>query len=58
MYAFVWRHLPGPWPVRLIIAAAMFLAVTAVLFLWVFPWLLPQLPVQDVTVESRTDSGG
>lgn len=50
MYAFVWRHLPGPAPVRALIALAIFLGIVVVLFNWVFPWLVPQLPYNDVTV--------
>lgn len=39
MYTWLWRHLPGPLPVRL--AAAVLLAGGAVLVLFavVFPWL-------------------
>ena len=50
MYAFIWRHLPGPTPLKALQALVLFLAVVAVLFLWVFPWLVPMLPVNDVTV--------
>lgn len=58
MYSFLWRKLPGPLPVRLLCAVLLFLAVVAVLFLWVFPWLLPLLPFNDVTVDSGPASGG
>ncbi len=47
----MWGKLPGPWPVRLLIAVALALAVTLVLFTVVFPWLEPRLPVNDVTVD-------
>ena len=43
MYGWLWRHLPGPAPVRALIALALFIGVVAVLFLWVFPWLEPRL---------------
>ena len=52
MYAALWRILPGPTPVKLLLAAALFAAVVAVLFLWVFPWLSPRLPFSDVTVDA------
>jgi hypothetical protein len=52
MYGWIWRHLPGPWPVRVLLAVVAALAVVAVLFLWVFPWLEPRLPFDDVTVDS------
>jgi hypothetical protein len=52
MYGWLWRHLPGPTPVRALIALVLFLAVVAVLFLWVFPWLEPRLPFTRVTVDA------
>jgi hypothetical protein len=51
MYAWIWQRLPGPWPVKLLEAVVAFVAVVAVLFVWVFPWLEPRLPFNDVTVE-------
>ena len=51
MYGWIWRHLPGPWPVRALVALALAAAVVAVLFLWVFPWAEPRLPFDDVTVD-------
>jgi hypothetical protein len=52
MYAWLWNHLPGPTAVRALIAALLFVAVVAVLFTWVYPWLEPRLPFTDVTVDS------
>ena len=51
MYGAIWRVLPGPTPVRALIAALLALAVAAVLFLWVFPWAEQHLPFLDVTVD-------
>lgn len=51
MYGWLWRRLPGPVPVRVVLAAILLLAVVAVLFLWVFPWVEEQLPFGDVTVD-------
>lgn len=50
MYAYLWNHLPGNTAVRAVISIALFLAVVAVLFVWVFPWLVPLLPLDEVTV--------
>jgi hypothetical protein len=53
MYAWIWRHLPGPVPVRATVAVLLLLAVVVVLFGWVFPWLEPRLPFTDVTVDAQ-----
>ncbi len=50
MYAWIWRHLPGPVPVRVLIALLLLVAVVALLFTVVFPWLDPFLPFNKVTV--------
>jgi hypothetical protein len=39
MYAALWRALPGPWWLRLIIVLVLLAAVLFVLFEWVFPWI-------------------
>src|SRR5690606_30793513 len=50
MYAWVWRHLPGPWPVRAFIALVLVAAIVVVLFRWGFPWLEQTFGLNDVTV--------
>ena len=50
MYAWVWRHLPGPTAVRVLLVVAVAVVVVIALFGWVFPWLEPRLPFTDVTV--------
>ena len=52
MYAWIWRHLPGPWPVRGLLALVLVGIVVAVLFTQVFPWAEHALPFVDVTVDS------
>ncbi len=52
MYSAVWRHLPGPAPIKFVQALLLLAAVVALLFLWVFPWLAPRLPFNDVTVSA------
>lgn len=52
MYPWIWRHLPGPLPVRLLLAVVLAAAVVALLFTVVFPWVEPRLPFTDVTVRS------
>lgn len=51
MYAWVWRHLPGPFLVRLTLSLAMFAAVVLLLFTTVFPWAEQSLPFLKVTVD-------
>jgi hypothetical protein len=51
MYPWIWRHLPGPLPVRLALAVALAAAVVLLLFTTVFPWAEQSLPFLDVTVE-------
>jgi hypothetical protein len=50
MYAWVWRHFPGPWPVRALTALVLIAAVVIALFLWGFPWLEQTFGLNDVTV--------
>jgi hypothetical protein len=50
MYGWLWRHLPGGWPVRVAILVVAAAAVVVLLFLVVFPWVEPRLPFNQVTV--------
>lgn len=56
MYTWIWRHLPGPVALRALQAAALAVAVTAALFLWVFPRVEAALPYSDVTVPGPSPS--
>lgn len=49
MYAWIWRHLPGPVTLRVTIAAVLVLSAIALLLFVVFPWLDPLLPFNHVT---------
>lgn len=51
MYPWIWRHLPGPWPVRALVALVLAVAVVLLLFTVVFPWAEQALPFLDVTVD-------
>ena len=57
MYVWIWRHLPGGLPGRLLGSLLLLAGVVALLFLVVFPWVEPLLPWQDVTVDSSTGAG-
>lgn len=51
MYAWIWRNLPGPVPVRAATAVLLFAGAVALLMLVIFPWLEPLLPFNNVTTE-------
>ncbi|MBC7297653.1 MAG: hypothetical protein H5T82_02020 [Demequina sp.] len=50
MYAWIWRHLPGPVWTRTIVAVLTLAIVVLALFEWVFPAVSALLPFQDQTV--------
>jgi hypothetical protein len=50
MYPWIWRHLPSPFPLRLVTALVLVAGVVAVLFAVVFPWAEHTLPFLHVTV--------
>lgn len=50
MYAWLWRHLPGPVAAKLLVAIVLVLGVVALLLFVVFPWLDPKLPFNQVSV--------
>jgi hypothetical protein len=51
VYVWIWRKLPGGLPGKLVGSAILVLAVVALLFLVVFPYVDPRLPFNDVTVD-------
>jgi hypothetical protein len=50
MYAYLWRHLPGPVYVKVLIALAIAALIVVLLFGWVFPWIEPLMPFSGNTV--------
>jgi len=52
MYAALWRILPGPAWVRVLILLAIAAVVLAALVQWVFPWVADTLLPQESTVGS------
>lgn len=50
MYAALWALLPGPTPVRIVIAVVLVALVVVLLFAVVFPWASQFVPGQDVSV--------
>jgi hypothetical protein len=50
MYAALWRVLPGPWWVRVIILLVAVAAILTMLVFWVFPVVGQLIAPQEVTV--------
>ncbi|MGZ8803996.1 MAG: hypothetical protein ACXWZG_01670 [Microbacterium sp.] len=51
MYGALWRVLPGPWFVRLLILLVLIAAVLYGLFFYAFPMISEMVNPQEVTVE-------
>ncbi|WP_165906056.1 hypothetical protein [Agromyces badenianii] len=51
MYGALWRILPGPVWLRIILLLLLVVAVVIALFTWVFPWADGILNPINVTVE-------
>ena len=54
MYGALWRAFPGGRGAKALQCVVLFLAVVAVLFVWVFPAVSSHLPFENVTVEGGT----
>jgi hypothetical protein len=50
MYGALWRVLPGPWWVRVLILLILVAAVLAACVLWVFPFVDQFIQPQESTV--------
>lgn len=50
MYGALWRVLPGPWWVRVLILLVLLAAVLYGLMFYGFPWISQFVNPQDVTV--------
>jgi hypothetical protein len=58
MYGWLWRHLPGPVPVRLLLTLALLTGVVLLLFGVVFPAVEPHLPFTHQTVPEPVPAVG
>lgn len=50
MYSMLWRALPGPKPVKALLALLIAVAVFFLLMEVIFPWISAQMPYNDVAV--------
>jgi hypothetical protein len=57
VYVWIWRHLPGGLPGKLVGSLVLLAAAVLVLFTIVFPAVEPLLPYSDVTVETEGTGG-
>jgi hypothetical protein len=51
MYGALWRVLPGPWWVRVVILIVLLVAVLYGLVFYAFPWISQIVNPQEVTVQ-------
>jgi hypothetical protein len=54
MYAALWRVLPGPLAVRLLIVLVLVAGILFALVSWVFPWVAETFLQQESVVESMS----
>ena len=50
MYVWIWRHIPGGIPGKLLGSLLLFVGAVALLFFVVFPRVERSLPFNDVTI--------
>jgi hypothetical protein len=58
MYVWIWRHLPGGLPGKLLGSLVLLAAAFALLLFVVFPWAEPRLPFNQVTVPNEAPASG
>lgn len=58
MYAWIFRSLPGPLWVRILIVLALLAAVVLLLMEVVFPWVDQFNPLNDSTIGDAGAAGG
>jgi hypothetical protein len=52
MYGLLWRLLPGPWPVKVLLSLVLVAGVVAVCFLWLFPAISQYMPFNGNSVQT------
>ena len=57
MYAWLFRHLPGPLWARILLTVLVLAAIIAALFGWVFPAIAPHMPFNDGVVGAAAATG-
>lgn len=57
MYAWLFRHLPGPLWARILLTVLLLAAVVVALFGWGFPAIAPYMPFNDGLVGAAPRAG-
>jgi hypothetical protein len=57
VYAWIWRQLPGPVPVKSLCALVLIALTVWLLFAYVFPWLEPLSPFGGGAVDGGRPPG-
>ncbi|WJZ03898.1 hypothetical protein [Corynebacterium freiburgense] len=50
MYGFIWRAIPGPWPIKLLVSLVLLVGVFLLLMEVIFPYISVLMPYNDVAV--------
>ncbi|WP_413317583.1 hypothetical protein AA0Z99_11780 [Agrococcus sp. 1P02AA] len=57
MYAGIWRLLPGPWPIKLILALALVAGVAYLMVFHVYPWVMQEyFPTPDPVLDAAASA--
>lgn len=51
MYSALWRVLPGPRSLKIVVLVVLAIAVLAVCVEWLFPWIAENFIQQESTVQ-------
>ncbi|WP_156157710.1 hypothetical protein [Demequina pelophila] len=52
IFPWIWRVLPGPALLRVLMLLVLAAGVVMALFTWVFPWVSVTFDIQDQSVEA------
>ncbi len=54
IFPAIWRILPGPAWLRVLLLLIVIAAIVMALFTWVYPWFSVTFDIQDQNVEAMT----
>lgn len=52
MYGWLYRIIPGPWWVKVLVLLVLFAAIVVLLFGWGFPLIAPYMPFNQGTISA------